>query len=852
MKTDARRVTRAGTVFRVVLRTLGILAALSTVAGACVVQTEVPELMGVRSLSDLQAKALPVLGSSSGKLAEVGLWMMVVGVAILILWGVVELVGGLLLVAGRKSAAGLGNTVQVVLAIGLLVVVNALAYQWYWREDCTRDKRFSMDRSLIDSLRQLDPNTPTTVVVLQMGKTSALDPASKPDALSTAAQTKITEKVLDLIDELRQNREVGSRFDVHVLNSSDESFAEQLKKIAPDAEGKATALRLAVEGANENSIFFAANNRVRRMPFSQFYLLDKVSSTEQANLVLHPQGKDRFVRALVGLETRKPKVALAVIHPLLASRNKADEYSALGLRKTLEEAGFDVNDVILKKWSGPNSPGGPPPAAFSFEETEFGKYEGKFNMYSLLAMNREQAVAIMKQERDRLAKAPLETVDKELSRALGRPIRTEADRAEVLKEVMDYSIEVRTNELNQYRTARDKAKPDYERLLTNDRMLEARRNTNIRQKFSAAVADADMLIIPRHTVMDVVRGGAVPPALYKLSTEQVDVAREFIAAGKPVLFGFGPTNVENRRGPQDEGPDEMEQLLARFGVELGTQTILADSEAQQMGERRGDDDQLQGDPTFAELLIPEKSNNPIAQGYTQWIRSLVKETRDPATKETSIPLRKGGTRPIQLAKWVKQSTSTTVLETGTDTWNESKPFADQNAIPTFDPPKPSDPKRGTREEERRGPFSVGVALEARVPAEWRDAKSAGPLVSGIVGGMGANGPGLPLSLSLAALTPDAFKPDAKAPTVRLAVFGHGGLFIGNKLEPAQEALLLSTVNWQLRRDDALPKADAGDWTFPRAALTPQQKSYWGLAAFPGLPLLMAVLGLFMWMIRRPR
>jgi hypothetical protein len=838
MKTDARRATRIGTVFRVVLRTLGVIAALVFVAGACLVHTEVPDFFGVRSLADAREQAVPILGGSFGKLALAGLWMLVSATAVLLLWGLVELVSGLFLVAGRKSAAGLGNTVQVVLAIAVLVVVNAVAYQWYWREDCTRDKRFTLDKELIESLKQLDLNTPTTIVVLQMGKTSALDQATKPDALTTAAQTKITEKVLDLIDELRQNREVGSRFDVHVLNSSEEGFAEQLKKIAPDQGELKNPLRTAVEGANENSIFFAANNRVRRMPFSQFYLLDKVSSTDQANLVLHPQGKDRFVRALVGLETRKPKVALAVIHPLLSSRNEADDYTALGLRKTLEEAGFEVGDVILKKWSGPQSPGGPPPAAFSFEETEFSKVEGQFNMYSMLAMNREQAVAIMKSERDRLAKAPLETVNKELGRALGRPVKTEADRAELLKEVLDYSIEVRANELNQYRAARDKAKPDYERLLANDRMLEARRNANVKQKFAAAVADADMLIIPRHTVMDVVRGGAIPPALYKLSTEQVEVAREFIAAGKPVLFGFGPTNVENRRGPQDDTPDEMEQLLARFGIELGTQTVLSDKDAQQMGERRGDEDQLQGDPEVSELFIPAGSNNPIAQGYTQWVRSL----------GNTVSLRKGGSRPIQLAKWVKQPTSTTVLETGTDTWNEAKPFADQNTIPTFDPPKPSDPKRGTREEERRGPFTVGVAIEARVPSEWKDVKNAGPLASAIIGGAGMTGPGLPMSLSLAALTPE----DDKAKTVRLAVFGHGGLFVGNKLKPAQEALLLSTVNWQLKRDDALPKADAGEWTYPRAALNPQQKSYWGLVAFPGLPLLMAVLGLLMWMIRRPR
>ena len=46
----------------------------------------------------------------------------------------------------------------------------------------------------------------------------------------------------------------------------------------------------------------------------------------------------------------RPKVGLAVIHPLLTSREDFDMYSAAGLRTTLEDHGFEVVDVILKKW----------------------------------------------------------------------------------------------------------------------------------------------------------------------------------------------------------------------------------------------------------------------------------------------------------------------------------------------------------------------------------------------------------------------------------------------------------------------------------------------------------------------
>ena len=48
------------------------------------------------------------------------------------------------------------------------------------------------------------------------------------------------------------------------------------------------------------------------------------------------------------------------------------------------------------------------------------------------------------------------------------------------------------------------------------------------------------------------------------------------------------------------------------------------------------------------------------------------------------------------------------------------------------------------------------------------------------------------------------------------------LFVGKKLEPAQETLLVDTLNWQLKRDDRLPKDEAVKWEYPRANLTSQE------------------------------
>jgi hypothetical protein len=166
---------------------------------------------------------------------------------------------------------------------------------------------------------------------------------------------------------------------------------------------------------------------------------------------------------------------------------------------------------------------------------------------------------------------------------------------------------------------------------------------------------------------------------------------------------------------------------------------------------------------------------------------------------------------------------------------------DREYIPKYEPTKLGDPKKGTRDEERRGPFPVGVAVEVPVPAEWLDTKAGSikDVAAAAVGGPGA------------AVDPAATK---DAPTVRVVAYGHGGLFVGQTLTPAQEKLLVHTLNWQLRRDDRLPRDadDADKWRFPRTALTPTQAYLWHTGTFLGLPLLCGYLGLIVLMTRKVR
>src|SRR5205085_11021229 len=160
-----------------------------------------------------------------------------------------------------------------------------------------------------------------------------------------------------------------------------------------------------------------------------------------------------------------------------------------------------------------------------------------------------------------------------------------------------------------------------------------------------------------------------------------------------------------------------------------------------------------------------------------------------------------------------------IAETTKDAWNEEKPVGDRDYVPKYEPTKFDDPKKGTRDEERRGPFPIGEAVEVPVPADWLEPKLAAAQAAAAVGG-GAFAPGGTADVVLdpakySAAVPADKRPDP--PTVRVVALGHGGLFVGKKLEPAQERLLLHTLNWQLKRDDRLPQdKPAGEkWQYPR-------------------------------------
>jgi hypothetical protein len=159
--------------------------------------------------------------------------------------------------------------------------------------------------------------------------------------------------------------------------------------------------------------------------------------------------------------------------------------------------------------------------------------------------------------------------------------------------------------------------------------------------------------------------------------------------------------------------------------------------------------------------------------------------------------------------------------TSPKSWNEDQPFPTQERTPQFEKPKakdgakPAETPMDPLEARRRGPFPIGVAIETRLPADWYDS------------------------------------PTAKPETVRVAAIGQGGFFTGKELPPAQEVLMVNTVNWLLGRDDYLPNADR-PWSYPRVELSERDKELWLLGARVGLPVLFAYLGFVVLLARRVR
>jgi hypothetical protein len=776
---------------------------------------------------------------------EAGLYVLLGGGALALPALVAVLVQGARLVTSRRGAVGTNVALQVLLAAGLLVGVNLFSFYHHRRWDLTEEQKFTIEESVREQLARARGDT--TIVLHLRHVTFGQTKEHKRDAYDAEAERKVQEKVKDLVEQFQ---ELGPKFKVVTLDVEDLDYNKRLKDLT---EG-APALRKAIEESTDNRIFFRSGDKVQSLSFSQLYRLDRDASTKanggKGNLVLRPQGVEPFARRILNIDERHPRLAVAVIHPVLGLESDREVMQMRGLKKVLEARGYTGKDLIVKK---PNELTGTwDPAAMTYEDSRYEELEDevaeldqdiktqqrvveataakvkpalKFWEGPLEEINRKYAVVELGEGRPDVL-VPLE--DAEDARREKLKVLPVADhhRKEIARR-LHATLEREEAALAQRRTERA-AKAREMAGLDTENLQEQRRVTDVPARLKRMLSEVDLLVVPRFTLYKIPQRDLIPPWLHGLEREQVQAIKEFLKAGKPVLFCLGPANEDplgaRGRRPPGTKPDELEPLLEDLGFHLPNQTILFDSESRPAPERRRD---------FL-TRIPEVTVPPMAFDWTEpldrpeWFKKALK-VRPPGRLRTSLRLSLPGAeqdaelrlrhpRPVYFVPpaGTKLATDPVFMVTDRASWNESQPYPTAKRVPRYEPPGEKDPDKGTERERQRGPLPVGVAAEVRLRRDWY---------------------------------PDPAK--ANPPTVRVAVIGHGAVFSGETLSPAREQLFLDVSNWLLGRDELLAR-ESQPWQYPRVQLDPTEERLWKWAMLPGLPLLFIYLGCMMWLVRRMR
>lgn len=753
--------------------------------------------------------------------------------------------------ASMRSARGqLGSTafLQVLLALVLLVGVNVFSFYHHTRFDWTRDRDFSELRQNPAFRSDLVRLTGETRIVVFKGGRPFGQLADKQDNYAAAAARKIVAKVRDNVEQFQ---DLGPRFRVDVLDITEDDYQAKLKQLKEDAP----ALAQAIEQAPEDSIFFYADGKVQRLAFHDVYQLDRKASQEEndgrGNLVLRYQGVEPFARKVLNVEEKRPRIGVGVIHEILGLENADEinkELGMAGVKKALHSRGFDTRDIILKKWGE----GGPPePAVLTYGENKFERLESEITELDDTIKARQKAVEEIEEQKkfwvggteeqanQRVNKKYALVLDEDgdevlvdrsrveaVEKKTGRKIRTlpitSAIRTQFVKQSLETPLALHQLSLQRERSERDALAKDQKGLNVED-LSEQRRITDLRAKLNRMLADCDMLILPRLTLLNVARGDRISNGIYKLDDAQINAIQDFMRAGKPVLFCLGPINdPPGQFNPFEAGTDRLENMLTELGFKLPKQTVLFNVETKSFGERRGallilGSARVEVPPVEFDWKPGGRPGVVKESGKGNPIRTSIGLAARSVGQGTGLELRLRHPRPVYLADAADKAKDDAVfLMTSPDAWNESQPFPTRERTPRYDPPKKGDPDTGTLSERRQGQFPIGVAAEVSIPESWRD------------------GPGK-----------TAAKKD------RVAVIGHGGVFMGPTLNPVQEKLLLDVTNWLLGRDDLLARGERV-WQYPRADMSERAISLWQWFGGLGLPLVFVLLGCIVLLIRRIR
>jgi len=738
----------------------------------------------------------------------------------------------------RQGAFGSNVALQVVLATLLLIGVNAFSFFHYERFDWTRDQNFSEIREKFgDQLARLRGETS---IVVFLRHTSFGQAASRQDNYDSAAERKIVAKIKDIVEQFR---EFGPRFRVQVLDIQEQGYEDQLKAIAK----KTPALAEAIEKAPENSVFFYSHvggdaGRVQRLSFHDIYQLDRVASRaaqeKRGNLVLTYQGVEPFARKVLNIEEKKPHIAVAVVHEYLGLKGP-EMFGMPGAEKMLASRGFTMQDIVLKSKWGEGAM--PEPSVLTHDEHRYEKLEDSLNAVNEVIKIRDEELGEIKKEQETWSKTKLDDLKKQyvfIVDFFGRGQPVERKVAEDLKKagrpvrIFEINDKLRANylqilesSLNVYEMQLKEEKQERQELLTEQKGLnvenltEQRRISDLKAKFDRLLSKADLLILPRLTLLNAAQREYIPNELHLLDEAQEAAIKDFMKSGKPVLFCLGPSNEASERfNPLQMKGNRIEEMLEEIGVKLPKQTVLFNVETKSFAQRRPgililgthvDPPPVKFDWEPGPLAAKEElAPNPL--------RTSMKITTRSIAEDEPLALRLRNPRPVYFeAPDGEKPTAEAVFMVSDDAaWNESQPFAAEDQAPKYDPAKVDDDKRGTLEEERRGPFPLAVAVETKLPRSW-------------------------------------YKPGEERKDERLAVIGHGGVFMGETLTPVKEKLLLDTVNWLLGRDELLAQ-DKNPWKYPRVELTPLQFDLWMWAAGCLLPATFFMIGCTVMMVRHTR
>jgi hypothetical protein len=767
----------------------------------------------------------------------VGIVLAVLGGLLLGLALFVEISGALGQVLSQRGAFGSNVLAQVILAAVLLIGLNVFSFFHYSRFDWTRDREHTIEAdptvtpAMLQGLQELQGETRIVVYQRHTGFGQLL--SDKQDNYAAAAERKIVEKVKDLAEQFQ---ELGPRFHVELLDSQEEGFQGKLEAIRKEAPKLAEA----IDQAPENSIFFYADGRVQRLAFHDIYELDRTESQKgRGNLVLRFQGRGPFARKVLNIEERRPRIAVATVHPILGLDNREELEQAIGMsgaKKSLVSRGFDTRDIILKKWSE-DAP--PEPAVLTYDENRYEDLDRQltelkatiqsdqadiqkltadkryWSKTSLDDIRKRYVLAVAEDGRALpIEPADLDAVEKKTGQKFRRQQITEQVRRQWLT-LLDLQL-VPTEFRLQHELEESKALEDELRSLNIEDLSEQRRISDLRAKLSRLLDDCDLLLLPRLTLINVARGEEIPNRVHRLDDAQVQAIKDFMAKGKPVLFCLGPSNESpGRFNPLDFQADQIEETLGQLGFELPKQTILYTVETKTFGERRGS------------LLILSNARVEVPPLEFDWrpggrpgilkdeaklkpnpIRISMRLAAQAAGKDVPEDMRLRHPRPVYYQPHDSRPAFDPVfLMTAPDAWNESQPFPTAKRSPRYEPPQPDDPDRGTVRERRMGQFPVGVAAEVKMPGTDKQ--------------------------------------------VRLAVIGHGGIFMGPILSPLREKLLLDVTNWLLGRDDLLAR-DSTTWQYPRVEMSETASALWQWGTRLDLPLLFVCVGFVVLMVRRMR